>query len=97
MLYSVKADKYYVGYSSNPQLRVKQHNGQDCFNTYTSKFRPWELMALFECGEKESTAMELEKFIKKQHSRKLIEQLLNPDFIPTGKLAQLVRVPQLRD
>jgi hypothetical protein len=37
--------------------------------------------------------MEIEQFIKKQKSRKLIELLCRDDFTPAGKLAQLVRVP----
>ena len=44
-----------------------------------------------------SANFDLAGFIKKQKSRRLIEQLVDTDFIPTGRLAQLVRVPQLRD
>jgi len=55
------------------------------------------MLALFECGMSESQATIIERFIKKQKSRKLIELLCNPSFIPVGKLAQLVRVPHVRD
>jgi len=41
--------------------------------------------------------MKLEKFIKKQKTKKLIDKLINPDFVLTGELAQLVRVPHVRD
>ena len=54
-------------------------------------------MAVFECGDNETVAINFERFIKKQKSRKLIEQLVDPDFILTGFLAQLVRVPDVRD
>jgi hypothetical protein len=40
--------------------------------------------------------MLLENFIKKQKSMKLIEKLINPNFILTDVLAKLV-IPYLRD
>ena len=97
ILYSSRGDKFYVGYSSNYQLRLIQHNTQEYFNTYTSKYRPWKISAVFECSSEESTAIKTERFIKKQKSRKLIEQLIDPSFQPNGSLAQLVRVPHMRD
>ncbi|MBX9784437.1 MAG: GIY-YIG nuclease family protein [Chitinophagaceae bacterium] len=97
ILFAERYNLYYVGYTSNYQQRLIQHNTQDFFNTYTSKYRPWKMMAVFECGEIENDAIRLERFIKKQKSRKLIEKLIDPDFIPEGSLVQLVRVPHLRD
>ena len=90
ILYSASADKYYVGYTSNPEQRLKEHNEQIAFNTFTSKFRPWQMAALFECSTDEKEAVQMERFIKKQHSRQLIERLLLPDFIPAGELSRLV-------
>lgn len=97
ILFSEQHNLYYVGYTSNYQQRLIQHNTQEFFNTYTSKYRPWQLVAVFECGFGEKEAIRLERFIKKQKSRKLIELLVDPEFIPTGTLAQLIRVPQVRD
>ncbi len=97
ILYSESADKFYVGYTSNIALRLHQHNEQENFNTFTSKHRPWVLKALFNCGKEEKSAIKIEKYIKKQHSRNLILKLIDPLFEPNGNLAQLVRVPQVRD
>jgi len=96
ILNSATSNKYYVGYSSDPQRRLIEHNTKP-FNTYTSKHRPWVLKACFECGEIEQQAIEVERFIKKQKSRKLLEQLCDISFTPSGFLAQLVRVPDVRD
>jgi putative endonuclease len=96
ILYSIVSNRYYVGYSSNPWNRLIEHNN-DLHNTYTSKHRPWELKSVFLVGTVESLAMKIEKLIKKQKSRTLIEKLLDPTFIPDGQLAQLVRVPHVRD
>ncbi|WP_374331144.1 GIY-YIG nuclease family protein [Soonwooa sp.] len=97
ILYSETANLYYVGYTSNIELRLQQHNEQNSFNTFTSKHRPWKLAALFSCGDQEKEAISIERFIKKQHSRKIIEMLVDPDFTLLGRLSQLVRVPKLRD
>ena len=96
IIYSVSADKFYVGYSDNPQRRLEEHNTKT-FNTFTAKYRPWSIKAVFHCGAFEADAIKIEKFIKKQKSRKLLELLCSPDFIPNGYLAQLVRVPHVRD
>jgi len=86
ILYSFSIDRYYVGYSSSPWTRLEQHltNSTD---KYTGKVKDWKLQAVFEVSEIESEAIQMERFIKKQKSRKLIEQLCNEDFIPTGYLA----------
>lgn len=95
ILYSASADKYYVGYSNDYRQRLIAHNTSDRL-TYTSKHRPWELKAAFEAGEDEGKAIIVEKFIKKQKSRSLIEALVRGEKLH-GELAQLVRVPHLRD
>jgi putative endonuclease len=97
ILYSSKHDKNYVGYTSNPALRILQHNEQIKFNTFTAKYIPWEFAALFEIGDDEKVAIRTERFIKKQKSKIFIERLINPSTTLTGYLARLVRVPKLRD
>ena len=96
IIYSVSADKFYVGYSNDPYRRLIEHNTIPV-NTYTSKYRPWVLKSIFECGSIEADAIRIERFIKNQKSRKLLEQLCQPHFTPTGHLSQLVRVPHVRD
>ncbi len=54
------------------------------------------MVALFECGKNRAIAMKIEKYIKKQKSRTLIEKMINgPELF--GVLDQLVRVPHVRD
>ena len=96
ILHSPNNDKYYIGHSSDPWLRLSHHNTDDK-DTFTSKCRPWVLAAVFEVGNTRSEALSMERFIKKQKSRKFIEQLIDPEFIPQSSLAQLVRVPHVRD
>ncbi len=91
ILFSKEHDKYYVGYSSDPWRRLDEHNTKP-FITYTSKYRPWILSAVFSCGDKENEAIKIERFIEKQKSRKILLQLINPETIPDGPLAILKRV-----
>ena len=95
VLYSLSSDLYYVGYTADYLRRLHQHNHSDR-DTFTSKHRPWKLCAVFEVGNDEAQAMRIEKFIKKQKSRKLIEKMVAGEPL-NGVLAQLVRVPDVRD
>jgi putative endonuclease len=89
------ANKYYVGHSVDP--------GKDLLSIILAFYKlyceipSWMLKAVFQCGTTKAEAMQIEKFVKKQKSRNLLEQLCDPSFIPTEYLAQLVRVPHLRD
>jgi putative endonuclease len=96
IIYSFSSDLFYLGYSRDAIKRFKEHNSSP-FDSFTARHRPWVLKAVFAVGDNESGAVKLERFLKKQKSRKLIEALSNPENIPSGKLAQLVRVPHLRD
>ena len=95
ILYSETSNIYYVGYSDDYKRRFEQHNHSEKV-TFTSKHRPWILKVVYSCGSKQSEAMKIEKFIKNQKSKKFIEKLVAAGEF-TGILAQLVRVPHLRD
>ena len=96
ILYSENSNIYYTGYTSNVEKRISEHNESDK-NTFTSKHRPWILKEYFEVLGTEADAMRIEKFIKKQKSKIFIEKILDSETIFSGILAQLVRVPKLRD
>ncbi|MFK7921916.1 MAG: GIY-YIG nuclease family protein [Bacteroidia bacterium] len=99
ILYSTSSDRYYVGQSHDPHARLKDHNTGDRPNQqskYTFKHRPWELKASFCLGEERSLTIQVERYIKRQKSRKFIEQLI--DFQEDlAQIAQLLRVPVYRD
>ena len=95
ILYSEKSDKYYVGQTDNVERRLIEHNEQEKVS-YTSKHRPWRLCASFFAGNTRGEAMKVEKFIKRQKSRKFIEKVI--EAAPNSKqIAQLVGVPMSRD
>ena len=94
ILHSESFNKYYVGYTNDIFRRLEEHNSSK-FNSFTHKYRPWILSALFQVSEDKGEAIKIERFIKKQKSRTLILQLINPSFSPSDKFAQLVRVPYL--
>ncbi|MFN3997673.1 GIY-YIG nuclease family protein [Algoriphagus sp.] len=96
ILHSSSTDKYYVGQSEDPFRRLIEHNSGK-FHKSTTSGRPWEIQAIFEIPGGRGDALKIESFIKKQKSRKLIEKQIGPQFIPSSSLAQLVRVPHVRD
>jgi putative endonuclease len=96
ILYSESLEKYYVGYSSDPWLRLKRHL-ENSGEKFTGKAADWKLQSVFLVSNNEAEAIRLERFIKKQKSRNLLLKLIDPEFEPEGILAQLVRVPHLRD
>jgi len=75
-LYSTSSDKYYVGYSDDLNRRLIEHNTSD-FISFTKKHRPWSLVYSFPVSDKRGEAMKIERFIKKQKSKKLIERIIN--------------------
>ncbi len=95
ILYSPTSDIFYIGYSANYKNRMNQHNSSEK-DTFSKKHRPWLLKAVFEAGRDKSDVMRIEKFIKKQKSRTLIERMISDEPL-YGQLAQLVRVPDFRD
>jgi putative endonuclease len=95
IIYSNTAEKFYVGHSENPWDRLVQHNENEG-DKYTGKYQNWELKAVFQVSENHGEALLIEKFIKRQKSKKLLLKLIEPAFVPTGDLAQLVRVSKIK-
>lgn len=95
IIYSPHHDKYYIGQTSNFNQRLQEHNHSER-NTYSSKYRPWVEAALFKVIEGKYSTTQLERLIKAQKSKKFIQTIVDANFEPVGKLAQLVRVPKLR-
>jgi putative endonuclease len=71
ILYSESYDKYYVGQTDNVSLRLERHNEFENTHTFTSKYRPWVLMAFVEASSR-SEAMKIEKALKKLKSKQRI-------------------------
>jgi len=74
ILYSQLRDRYYIGYSSNPEERVVEHNMGATISTRTG--RPWRLVYTEEF-ENKSAAIKREITLKRMKSRKYIENLIN--------------------
>ncbi|MEY3200101.1 MAG: hypothetical protein RJA13_2059 [Bacteroidota bacterium] len=95
IIYSASIDRYYVGYSSNFWVRLDQHNSNSS-DKYTGRSKDWKLRSVFEL-KTESTAIKIERFIKRQKSRKLLERMCLETFKGEEILSELVRVPHVRD
>jgi putative endonuclease len=65
---------YYIGYTSDLNNRLVQHNKGE--SRYTSNKRPWKLV-YYETFATKSEAIKREKFLKKQRNRKFYQSLID--------------------
>ncbi|MDA3929666.1 MAG: GIY-YIG nuclease family protein [Prolixibacteraceae bacterium] len=73
ILYSLKIDRYYIGYTNDIGRRLSEHNRRK--GKYTDRGIPWELLHQEVYLSKE-LAQHRERYLKSQKSRKFIEDLL---------------------
>jgi putative endonuclease len=75
ILYSKSINRYYVGYTSDIEKRLKLHSiGHFGGKSYTCRSNDWEVFLLISCKTIEQ-AVYVESRIKKMKSRKYIENL----------------------
>ena len=79
ILYSKSINKFYVGYSENPDKRLDFHNSE-LNKIWSKRGKPWELIATFSFQIK-SDALRAEKFIKQQKSTKYIQTIIEQQTI----------------
>ena len=75
ILYSPSIDKFYVGYSKNPDERLIFHNSL-LNKIWTKRGQPWDLKKtiLFDSTKE---ARSVERKIKKLKSKKVIENIIS--------------------
>ena len=59
-------EHFYVGYTSDLRLRLKEHNTGTC--RHTNKYKPWKIRSYFAFDSKEK-AEAFEKFLKGHSGR----------------------------
>ncbi|MFA9206597.1 MAG: GIY-YIG nuclease family protein [Burkholderiaceae bacterium] len=64
---------FYIGYTSNLELRIKQHNNGE--SIYSRRKKPWKLVYTEEL-ENKTNALKREKFLKKQKNKDFYYQLI---------------------
>jgi putative endonuclease len=80
-LYILKSkviDKYYIGTSQNPRLRLSYHNSIE--KGFTSRYKPWEIVYEKNFNSKES-AQAVEQKIKKWKSKVMIARIINKEIL----------------
>ena len=73
IIYSQSIDKYYIGFSSNIQERLRKHNCNS--KGFSASGRPW-LLVYTELFDSKKDAMARESQLKKWESRVSIEHLI---------------------
>jgi putative endonuclease len=74
IIYSQSIDKFYIGYTTDIEKRLIDHNSG--ISAFTSKTKDWKLK-YSEKYETMELAMKREREIKSKKSRKYIEWLIN--------------------
>ncbi len=73
IIYSERADKYYIGQTDNVEKRLLEHNS--VHKGFTSQAEDW-ILKFYEEFNTRQEALKREKQIKSWKSRKLIEKLI---------------------
>lgn len=73
ILQSEKDQSFYIGYTSNLEHRLYEHN--EGFSRYTKHKRPWKMVYVEEF-ENKSDAIKRERFLKKQKNRDFYNRLI---------------------
>ena len=71
VLYSISAEKTYVGFTNNLERRFMEHNVTEATG-FTLRYRPWILIR-FEKFSDKTQAMKREKFLKSGQGRESIK------------------------
>ena len=74
ILQSLTVDRFYIGYSEDPDRRLIEHNSGKVKST--RNFRPWKKVHQEEL-ETELLAIRRERYIKSMKSKKFIQQLVD--------------------
>ncbi|MDP2160362.1 MAG: GIY-YIG nuclease family protein [Flavobacterium sp.] len=75
MIHSEKLNRFYIGYTSNLDLRLDFHLNDIQVRKYTYRATDWKLYFSLKCGSKNQT-LAIEKHIKSMKSKIYIENLL---------------------
>ncbi len=73
ILQSQQDKSFYIGYSSNLEKRLREHN--EGLSKYTKRKIPWK-MVYFEVFETKSESIKREVFLKKQKSVVFLKKLI---------------------
>jgi putative endonuclease len=76
ILQSQSAGRYYCGYSSDPERRLRQHNDPEySLSKSTKRFAgPWRIIWRQSCASR-GDAMKLEKTVKKKGIKRVLQEL----------------------
>ena len=75
IIYSEKADRYYIGECVNVEERLEEHRNHKYVGAYTTRAKDWILKLSVECRDR-IHARKLEDYLKKKKSRRYLEYFM---------------------
>ena len=76
IIYSQKADRFYIVESFDPQHRLEEHNSHVFKGTSTVIADDWAIQLILQVANR-TEGRKVEQYIKNMKSRKFIEQLIS--------------------
>ena len=89
VIYSLSADRYYIGETVDIQVRIHQHNTHFFKGAFTTIASDWKLAVLFTCSDRPA-ALKVEKHLKQMKSKQYLTRLHN-DIAAQEKLKLIIR------
>ncbi|MBN7810853.1 GIY-YIG nuclease family protein [Algoriphagus sp. H41] len=80
IIYSKSTDRYYIGQTEDLGERLSMHNSHFFTHSFTKIASDWELKYALTCRSR-SQALRIESHIKKNKSRKYIEDVIRHESI----------------
>ena len=87
IIHSDKLNRFYIGESENPKIRLEQHNSHYFKTNFTKAATDWKLVLTFEC-ENKYDALYLEQFMKRMKSKIFIKKVINKPSILSDLLTK---------
>lgn len=73
ILYSVQKDRYYIGFTTDLELRIHEHNSGHTKSTQSG--RPWQIVYKKQFDSR-SEAVRYENYLKRMKSRRFLQELI---------------------
>jgi len=81
IIHSESIDKFYIGESPNPVIRLELHNNHHFNKSFTNAASDWRIKLTYSCISIED-AKYLERFLKRMKNRKFIIKVIeNPSIL----------------
>ena len=100
VIWSESLSKFYIGTTTDPERRIREHNEKTYKDSFTARGVPWKRFLVIKC-ESSQQAYALERFIKRMKSTQFVRKLADDQNLVKEILSHLpggeIGIPKLRE